>query len=256
MLQEDRFLLARWTELMERTEHRGIYTHTGFLSLGEQSLLLPLLQSRGLPYTASGGAADCERKVFQFGSPNLCGYEQPLPITCLRIQPRGQRFAQPLTHRDCLGALMALGVERETLGDLFPDDTGVYLFCLDHIAPYLSESLTSVGRTPVVSAPASPPENGLLSALRPGLVKLASLRFDSLISAAYHLSREEGQRLIAAQKVFCNGLIVTRAGAAPKAGDIISVRGYGRFRFLEEQGYTKKGRINVSLAYYENNRKT
>ena len=251
MLQEERFLLPHWAELMDRAVQRGIYTRTGFLSLGEQSLLLSLLQGRQeVPYTAFGGMEGCERRVFQFGDESLCGYEQPLPIRCLRIEPRGQKFSDPLAHRDCLGALMALGVERETLGDLFPEETGVYLFCLDTVAPYLTDSLTSVGRTPVQVFETEPPSAGALLRLRPGLVKLASLRLDSLISGAYNLSREEGQRLIAGQKVFLNGLPAAKASMEPKAGDLISVRGYGRFRLEGDQGLTKKGKHNISISYY------
>ena len=86
--------------------------------------------------------------------------------------------------------------------------------------------------------------------LHPGLVKLTSLRLDSLISGAYNLSREEGQRLISGQKVFCNGLIASKASFAPKAGDLISVRGCGRFRFEGIQGLTRKGKLNISIAYF------
>lgn len=72
--------------------------------------------------TLYGGREEAERKILRFGSEAELGYEQPFPICCIRIRPLSAKFADKLSHRDYLGALMNLGIERSTIGDILPGE--------------------------------------------------------------------------------------------------------------------------------------
>jgi RNA-binding protein YlmH len=85
----------------------------------------------------------------------------------------------------------------------------------------------------------------------PQTVQVSSLRLDSLVARAYGLSREESSRLFLRGQVFVNGAPTERGEQAPREGQIISVRGYGRFLFAGEAGTTRKGRLNVLIEKYE-----
>lgn len=76
----------------------------------------------------SGGVDGCERQILRFGDEESLGYDAGFPICCIEIKPLIEKFADALTHRDYLGALMHLGIERSTLGDIMIRDKTAYLF--------------------------------------------------------------------------------------------------------------------------------
>ena len=79
---------------------------------------------------------------------------------------------------------------------------------------------------------------------------MASVRLDKLLALAFNASRSSLTGLIEGGKVFVNGKLVTSNGYEPKEGDLVSVRGMGRFRFQGTGGQSKKGREYVTLWRY------
>ena len=77
-----------------------------------------------------------------------------------------------------------------------------------------------------------------------------SPRLDALVAAVYKLSRGEAQKLFEKELVLVNSLPARSPSMAAKAGDIISVRGYGRFAFDGESGETRKGRVRATVRVY------
>ena len=113
----------RLLELAERSYSHSVYTFTSFLGLSEQQVYYEI--SGQLSYAGcgmDGGSPLCERKMIRFGNEENLGYTAPYPIVCLRIEPLNLKFAENLTHRDFLGAIMNLGIERDTVGDIFVQD--------------------------------------------------------------------------------------------------------------------------------------
>ena len=156
---EEERITARFCELAEACYARGRYTFTDFLGLSELDLFFAAQPRFSyVPYTAFGGAAGCERVMVRFGDEESLGYtEEPFPIACLLLQPAAPKFAEPIGHRDCLGALMNLGIKRECLGDIAVCEGGFYLFCEEKLAPYIRENLTRVRHTAVRLTPCPPP---------------------------------------------------------------------------------------------------
>ena len=122
----DDYLLGHLADLSERAEAKGVYTFSDFLSPDEQSALLER-QRQFSVFTLYGGADATERNMARFGSEDLTGYAQDFPIGCLKILPANPRFAEPLTHRDYLGSVMALGIERSGVGDIVVRENEAYL---------------------------------------------------------------------------------------------------------------------------------
>ena len=244
----DDVFLSHVKDLSDKADRSGRFTFTDFLNLDEQNTL----QSAGrelIRYECFGGAAGCERVMARFGSVDELGYEMPYPIVCIRISPLQQKFADELTHRDILGAVMNLGVERSCLGDIVLRDNVAYLFALERIAPYLCDNLTRVKHTSVGCGIADAPPEGELFRTEPVSLNVSSLRADCAVAALYHLSRGNAEKLFEAQKVFLNGRLC--AGSAQlKEGEIVSVRGLGRFVFTGVTGNTKKGRNVITVGKY------
>ncbi len=203
------------------------------------------------PFTLFGGVDGTERNMARFGSETQLGYEQPFPIVCLKIEPVNRKFAQLNSHRDYLGAIMNLGVERSVLGDLIIREYDCYLFCTERIAPYLQENLIKVGHTDVHTAICDRLPEGSLFETESMRLTVTSLRLDCVVGAAVKLSRSKTSDLIREKKVFLNGAVCEKPDAMLNEGDVFSVRGAGKFRFIESLGNSKKGKYVIHIDRYK-----
>lgn len=241
----------RVAEWAEKSWNQGVYCFSHFLSLAERSDFLSMVPSLPpAPWRLFGGAEGCERQMLRFGSEDTCGYDQPFPIQTLKISPVSPKYAEALTHRDYLGSLMALGVERETLGDIVVRREGAYLFCEERMAPYIREHFSQARHTALTCVPIAELPEGALFETKPMTVQLSSQRVDALVAHVYRLSRAEAQALFPAGKIFVSGRLCESPGCTPKAGDIISVRGYGRMKYAGVSSVSKKGKENTLIELY------
>ena len=119
MMEDTELIKKRLSELADRSYSKGQFTFTQFLNMAELSVYYEI--GKTLNYakpSVYGGYEGAERAVVRFGNPEELGYEEAFPIDLLEISPVAEKFADDLTHRDFLGALMNLGIERELLGDI------------------------------------------------------------------------------------------------------------------------------------------
>ena len=249
MVEDVRQLQKRFEELAARADGRGRYTHTQFLTLAEQDVLQKMSRQLAAPFCRMGGYETAERCIACFGREEDMGYPPPCPIVCLSIAPASKKFAGELGHRDFLGSLMGLGIERRLLGDIQIVEGEAFLFCLEEIAPYICDNLVSVGRTTVHCEVCEPPQT-LSEPPEPVELVVASERLDALIAAVWRLSRGEAQQLLEKGMVFIDGRLVESPSHNLKEGDLISVRHQGRFRYEGMVRETKKGRLRVSVRIY------
>ena len=113
-MEAEEFLKKRFAELANRADAEGRFAFTGFLGIGElASFYEAQKQFPHIPYTLEGGTETVERVMVRFGSPESLGYEEAFPIAFLKIAPRMEKYAETLSHRDNLGAIMNLWIERE-----------------------------------------------------------------------------------------------------------------------------------------------
>ncbi len=244
-------LEKRLNELALRAAHTGRVCCSRFLEPSRLDVARAAANRAGSSVAFWGGYAGAERVIAAFydaDAPQARDY----PIAALRVEWNA-KFAHP-GHRDLLGAVMGLGIERETLGDIamgeFRGEECAYLFALSDMADYIAASLEGAGRAAVKAsvaneAPAlSPPEG---TALR---LTVQQERLDAVLAAACRLSRSEAQRLIAAGLVKLNHAVNTHADAKLGAGDLISARGHGRVRVDAFGGETRRGRRVVAVFKY------
>lgn len=170
-----------------------------------------------------------------------------LCVICLTV-PKG---AELPGHRDCLGTLMGLGLERRAVGDIVCKEDAVYLFVKDTVAPYLLNSLSRVGKSPVRAEICELPADFSCDRAYERLeLTLASLRADVFVAAIAGCSREEAKNQVTAGLLRRNHLPLCDPQCQLTPGDLISVQHKGRYRFLEIAGQTKKGRLKVILQKY------
>lgn len=244
-------LKNRFRDLADKSFSQGIYTFTGFLGLSEQSVFRQMEHELSyVGYVLFGGAQETDRKVVRFGSAEEFGYEVEFPIVCIHIRPLMAKFADVLSHRDFLGALMNLGIERSALGDIRVGDREAYLFCLETMAGFICENLTQVKHTHVKCMPVK--EAGEVPEEEPEhvTVQAASMRADAVLAKVYNKSREACLELFRAQKVYVDGRLCENNSHRLKAGETVNVRGFGKFKVLGEPRETRKGRLSVEVSVY------
>ena len=182
--------------------------------------------------------------------PEALSYEQDYPIACVKIQPLNRKFSEDLTHRDYLGAILNLGIDRSKIGDILLDQEAGYVFCQESMADFLAEELTRIRHTSVQARrlleeePLPTPRREEVSGT------VASPRLDSVIALAFGSSRNSILGLIEGGKVFVNGKSIVSNAYSIKEGDIVSVRGKGKFQFGSVTNKTKKNRFHIVLYRY------
>lgn len=244
-------LQKRLSELAEKSVRQNIYTFTGFLGMGEQDIFHRM--ERELSYAHPvlyGGSEQAERAVARFGNPEEMGYEEAFPIALLKIEPLQQKYADALGHRDFLGALMNLGIERSTLGDIFLKENCGYLFCLDTISDFIAAELRKVKHTDVRCRLVEASEVLERQEKVRQSLTVPSERADAVIAGLYRLSRTQSMEFFRAGKVFINGKICENNSYYLKKDDAVSVRGMGKFYYDGADRETKKGRLGVGVWLY------
>ena len=250
-MDNEKLLINRFTELASRSYGKGIYAFSDFLTLSEQNVLLRLRFPAGCsPFSLEGGYELAERRIAVFGSEEICGRGYEPPFSVVAVRPKSEKFSDTLTHRDFLGALMSLGVKRETMGDIAVTENTGYVICLKPVAGFILKELLRIKHTSVECEPLE--ELPRLAFLTPEekSVNVPSARTDAVISAVFKLSRSESLELFKKERVFINGRLTTDPGREPSEGEIVSVRGYGRFKYNGVERSTKKDRLFVSVSVY------
>ncbi len=251
-MSEERELLAkRFLELDRKAYSGSYYTFTDFLGLMEQSVFRETEAKLRGKYTLYGGIEGAERVMVRFGDEEEIGYEVRFPIVCLLVEPKAQKFADRLTHRDFLGALMNLGIERDTLGDIVIKGNRGYVFATEEMAKYIENELTRVAKTDVKVSRAEGLPEGELYHREAVRIQVSSVRLDAMIARAFHLSRDDAQSLFAKRLVFSDGKEISSPSYSPKPSETVSVRGHGRFVYTGEVGLSKKGKLNLELEVYK-----
>lgn len=250
MTKEEAMLEKRLIELSKMAYHRDIVTFSDFLNLNELHILhsIPknLLSS---PYETFGGYEYAERQMVAF-LPGALSYTKDYPICALSISPLHAKYAEELTHRDYLGAVLNLGIDRCKIGDLAIQDRNCFVFCRDKIADYIMEQLIRVRHTMVSVKRLELKEFSYKPSLQEASGTVASVRLDSVLSIGFPLSRSKLTGYIEGGKVFVNGKLITNNGYHLKQNDIISVRGMGRILYDGILSETRKGRYFVRIYKY------
>ncbi len=251
MTDEREIAKNRFIELAKKAYNSDIFTFTDFLGHAEQDAFSEV-KNKIYPtqYTEFGGAPGTERVMVRFGSPNELGYEVPFPIITLKIEPLSQKFADKLSHRDFLGTILGLGIERSKLGDIAIIDNVGYVFVYEDIADYILRELSRIKHTDVSVAVVNDLPAGSLFRTEERRIQLTSERVDAVIAKAFGLSRDDAQSLFKKRLVFVSGREISSPSYTPKEGDVISVRGYGRMIYRGPDSTTRKGKLNVKIEMY------
>ncbi len=193
-----------------------------------------------------------EREVFftsYLASENGADVRAEIPITAVRITGSGFKT---LTHRDFMGSILALGIERNMIGDiLVRSESEALVFAAKGIVPYILSELEKIGRDGVrcTEAEISPTFEAERS-YEELTIHVSSMRLDGIVSQLTGEARSSSSEMIIKGLVDHNYFTASNVSAEVKNGDIISVRGVGKFVVGSTDGTTRSGRLRVHCKRY------
>lgn len=268
MTKEEQQFQKHMVELANAAYQRGIPMFTNFLERNELHILHSIRTfPDGIRVETSGGYAFAERQMAVFlpdapffmygdmeefgagmaGQPSGISY----PFKVVHIAPLHPKYADMLTHRDFLGAVLNLGIDRSQIGDLLIEDNACTLFCTPQMAVFLSENCTRIKHT-VVSCQEIPMQDFTYTPHFQEIKgSISSMRLDAVLALAFKASRTSMVPHITNGEVFVNSRMEISAGARLHDGDIVSARGFGKFRFDGVLSETKKGRYMVQVSVFQ-----
>ena len=257
---EDRRRYANALERAEKAAAGHGLTYAGFFDPRQRGQLAVLLNSCGVRYRFDGGMSDETERVVAVFVPEY--YEalsvqdlrelDEYPITGVRIRVSGLRqTGKVLTHRDYLGTLMGLGIRRDTIGDIYPNEDGCTVAVLKEVAGHILaqlEKVSSLGAQASLCAWSEfvvPQAN--IQEIR-GTV--AAARLDCVASECFGTSRTRAQEAIRQGLVARNWLECRNVSEPVCNGDQLSWKGKGRAKLIECERVTRKGNLVMVIHKY------
>lgn len=250
-MNDEMITKARLKDLANRAYSQNVYSYSNFLTPGELKWLYDIKRDIGyVDFSLFDEEGLCERQMVCFGSEEMFGYPPDFPVSLICVEPLIDKFSDVLSHRDFLGSVMNLGIERNVLGDiLVKDNKKAYIYCIRGIGEFLCDNLTRIKHTNVKCHICDSEEKAAQSGreFEELSVVVSSPRFDAIIAGALRLSRGDTLKLFCNGKVSLNGILCEKNSITLKENDRFSIRGYGKFIFHGLGNETRKGRIYVHL---------
>lgn len=244
---DDKQLIARLNNGIDLCLTRQKSYFMPFMSERKQALLVSELKKAYFDnYLLFGGYDDSERKMLGlfFDEPStsifpICGIEFSF------------RKCDRLTHRDFLGSLMSLGIERETVGDILVEDGRAVVFVKAELSDYVKSQISKVGRVGVKVDDADLSKLPQGRGVEEKTFIVSSLRLDNIVAAVCKLSREKTKTVIMSDSVCVNFEETKNVSFNLKENDVFTIRGKGKFVLKGILGTTGKGRMRISVIHYK-----
>ncbi len=258
MNREDELLKRHLLDLANTAYMRQTAVYSDFLNLWELHIYHKTAEEfPPIRREVFGGYEFAERQMVAF-LPDALSFDWEesdagrgtFPIQCLVVRPRNEKFTETLSHRDYLGAILNLGVDRSKIGDILTEPSCAYVMCQEKMGSFLARELSRVRHTPVMTDICQIDQISYTPRTETVSGTVPSVRLDAVIALAFRVSRSKMTPLIEGGKVFVNGRLITSNAYLLRDQDLVSVRGYGKFRFCAPEGQTRKGRYFTTLERF------
>lgn len=242
---QEKLMLSHMYDLYLRSDRINQPTFSDFLTPYE-CVRVEECFGRVCTLSFAGGYDDAERRIAVFGEfDEFC---HSYPFLKLKVYSKNKAVA---SHRDYLGSVLSLGINRSKIGDILIFDSYAVIFCMEDMADFLIYNLDKVNNNKVI---AEPYYEELVfddnKRFKEEDYTVSSLRLDCVISAFTKKSRTLASEYIKEKRVSVNYTPGENPSMKIASGDVISVRGYGKGIIYTDNLLTKKGRIHIKIKYY------
>ncbi|MBQ1274067.1 MAG: YlmH/Sll1252 family protein [Cellulosilyticum sp.] len=247
---EERQFVKTVLEYSKKAEqqNRPFFTHFHNKDWMQSLLTQYVAQNAYLSYGFFGGYEDAERQILAISPYELTDTEYLLGILNIEVKTG---IGKTLSHRDYLGAIMGLGIDRNTIGDIILHTSGAYVFLEMSMIPYIRSQLVSIGKYQKIQIDEVDLSDVYIEKPKVKMIEstVSALRMDAVCAVAFGMSRNECAKLIQGDKARCNGLMAQTTSIV-KEGDVLTLRGFGKAKLKSINGQTKKDRTHITIEKY------
>lgn len=254
--QADKILLSQILDKIEFSKQREKLEYTDFLDMYQISLVKNFLRKIEFKnYIFYGGFENSERNILiiypEKYDINMIEKNYSKIIKAVKIL-LGDEEKGKYSHRNYLGGIVKIGLKREKIGDILVSENGADILVKEETAETLMKELSTLTRFERAKFEIIELKDLRKQEIKVEEVKIIvpSLRIDNFVSDLARTSRSKALQIIDSERVFINGQNETKASKQVKTGDVITVRGKGRFVVKEICGNTRSGRIIVRVEKY------
>lgn len=250
--KDDKILFSKIIDQLNFCQKNYENTFTDFIPILKYLEFRSILFKQHIEQNVSifGGFEEAERIIIGFFPEYVEADNNLFPISILEIT-YNEKYSRALTHRDFLGSILGLGIDRAKVGDILIDNNKAICFLYNDIVDYVHINLEKVGSTNVKTKVLKLQNYNIPKPkLEEKTIIISSIRIDSVLSGVFNISRGKISDYIKGEKVFLNFAIETSSSKNVKENDIITLRGMGRIKILNVVGRTKKDKIILNIAKY------
>lgn len=251
LTEDERYLSAHISDLAELSQRSGVPRFSAFLNEREAAIAEAAARAEGAVPVFYGGCEGALRTVCGFFEGTYgedFAEDAKYGLFPVRAVSFSFREGFKLSHRDFLGAIMALGIKRGTVGDIVVSEGAGAVFCLETEAE-LIRSITKIGNVGVCA------EDGLTVPIEKKepkrlIASVTSMRLDCVVAACANISRDKSASLVKGGLVCADFSVCLEVSKTVAENSVLSIRGYGKFKVSKIVGMSKKGRLRVEIEKY------
>ena len=250
-MDKDELLRSRIEDTIRRCADGYYTTKTKFLDAHEQAIATSVARGSEVDWQFYGGYENAERRMLvcsPMGMPEYDDEESLLSSSIQVLRITHERGSRPLGHRDYLGAMMNLGIDRSMTGDILVRDDGADIIIIPEIANFLMTEFSRVAHTEIKTEIVTL-DNLIIPEGRVQTIRdtVPSARLDSVLASAFKLARTKATEAVRSGLVSVNHLETTKPDKLLAEGDVLVLRGKGKAILAEIGGESKKGRIWITI---------
>ena len=252
-MTKDELITARIEDRISQCRDGFYVTSTGLLDTHEQALAIAASRhAEGVRTFMYGGYDEAERRMLVCVPKDLPISDEEAAEGLLRVlRVKLPAISHELSHRDYLGSLLGLGIDRRLTGDILVREKGADIIIVQGIEDFLLEELHRIGpeevKTEAVDVSDLIVPEGRFEYVRDSL---SSIRLDSVVSSAFRISRGKAAEAIRKGLVSVDHAECLKPDAAVHKGSSIVMKGKGKAILEETGGESRKGRIRIILKRY------
>ena len=252
---DDKYFVAKLLDAVEMSNKRQKITNTDFLDLHKKSIAVEVMNILKQNFLLFGGFDGAQREMAIIYPENMDENQLTMQcdklITFIRLDLPNMLQGK-YTHRDYLGGIMKLGIKREMCGDILVDNEGAYFIVSSSISDFVLDNLKHLTRFQKSTLKiVEKTEANIMENQKEELkIIVPSERLDSIVSELARTSRNQANNIIKDNRVFINDVVEIKNSKMLKPGDIITIRGKGKFQFVEIIGDTSKGKKILKILKY------
>jgi RNA-binding protein YlmH len=202
------------------------------------------LSNKDFKVESNGLFDDSERRMISFN--NI--YGSPFPMKLIKIESTS-KFSN-LTHRDFLGGILSLGIERNKIGDLLVDKNTCYVPVHEEIENFIIYNVDKISKVVCNVEVINNFELLPKVSFKEEIILVSSLRIDGIVSRIINVSRSKAQAMIEQGQVLINYVKAKDKSYELKGEERITIRGFGKFILGNSIGNSKSGRIKIIIKKY------